>query len=83
MSLESAPLKQKLRGFWEGIAPLCPTALQEEKSNILWWINAVSLILTPCLSSLSAVGVVILSNEHGKELLLPKFKNRKLKDGMK
>lgn len=34
--LSVSPLKQELRGFWEGIAPLCPTAVQEDKSNILW-----------------------------------------------
>lgn len=46
------PLKQELRGFWEGIALLCPAAVQEDKSNILWWINAVALILSslPLLS---------------------------------
>lgn len=45
-------LKQELRGFWEGSALLYPTAVQEDKSNILWWINAVSQILSslPLLS---------------------------------
>lgn len=50
--LSISPLKQELRGFWEGIALLCPTAVQEDKSYILWWINIVSLILSslPLLS---------------------------------
>lgn len=34
--LSIAPLKKELRGFWEGIALLYPTAVQEDKSNILW-----------------------------------------------
>lgn len=33
--LSIAPLKKELRGFWEGIALLYPTAVQEDKSNIL------------------------------------------------
>lgn len=50
--LSIPPLKKELRGFWEGIALLYSTAVQEDKSNILWWINAVSLILSslPLLS---------------------------------
>ncbi len=34
--LSATPLKQELRGFWEGIALLCPTAVREDKSHILW-----------------------------------------------